>query len=170
MVADAARGKHSARRIKDENKLLEAYSNAIAASIRNRSPSLTVGGAWRDVLEGIIDTGKQWNKHKISWAVTGAAAAEILAPLMTTIGSAVVYVEAESLAELEAVAKKAGLQPIEGGRLILMPFPTTTSQRLMQDANGLHLAPWPRIYADLRLTGVRGEDAAEHLREVIRGL
>jgi hypothetical protein len=24
---------------------------------------------------------------------------------------------------------------------------------------------WPRAYADLRTVGVRGEDAAEHLRE-----
>ncbi|MGD0836257.1 MAG: hypothetical protein ABSB49_06400, partial [Polyangia bacterium] len=28
---------------------------------------------------------------------------------------------------------------------------------------------WPRVYADLRHTGVRGEEAAEHLREIVRG-
>jgi hypothetical protein len=25
--------------------------------------------------------------------------------------------------------------------------------------------PWPRVYADLRTVGVRGEDVAEHLRQ-----
>ncbi len=28
--------------------------------------------------------------------------------------------------------------------------------------------PWPRAYADLRKVGVRGEEAAEHLKEVCR--
>ena len=34
---------------------------------------------------------------------------------------------------------------------------------------GIHVAPWPRVYADLRLVGVRGEEAAEHLRDRMRG-
>lgn len=28
---------------------------------------------------------------------------------------------------------------------------------------------WPRAYADLRVSGVRGEDAAGHLHEVMSG-
>lgn len=166
LVADAARGRHSARRIKDENKLLAAYANAVAVNARKNVPSINVGGAWRDVLEGLEETGKRWDKLKVTWAVTGSAAAEVIAPMMTTIGSAVVYVDASSLAELEAIAKRAGLQPIKGGRLTLKPFPTVTCQRLTQNVQGLRVAPWPRIYADLLMTGVRGEDAAEHLREV----
>ena len=31
------------------------------------------------------------------------------------------------------------------------------------------MPPWPRVYSDLRGGGVRGEEAAEHLRKVIRG-
>jgi len=30
----------------------------------------------------------------------------------------------------------------------------------------MRTAPWPRVYADLRRAGVRGEDAAEHLRSI----
>lgn len=29
--------------------------------------------------------------------------------------------------------------------------------------------PWPRVYVDLPAEGVRGEEAAEHLREVMHG-
>ncbi len=34
--------------------------------------------------------------------------------------------------------------------------------------DGLRVAPWPRLVAELRRSGVRGEEAAEHV-EVSRG-
>lgn len=66
------------------------------------------------------------------------------------------------------LARLAGSQPIEGGRLTLKPFPTTATSRLATTVAVLCVAPWSRVYADLRLVGVLGEDAAEHLREIIR--
>ncbi len=53
--------------------------------------------------------------------------------------------------------------------MTLMPFPTVTTKRLAEKRRGLYIAPWPRVYADLRVAGVRGEEAAEHLREIVRG-
>ena len=102
-------------------------------------------------------------------AATGAAAAEVLAPTLTTLGSAEIYVQADTMAQIEAMARKAGLKQIDGGRLTLKPFPTMTSSVLASVVGGIRVVPWPRVYADLRLVGVRGEDAAEHLREVMRG-
>jgi hypothetical protein len=92
----------------------------------------------------------------------------VLAPYLSTVTSAEVYVDANSIVRLEAVAADAGLRPIEGGRLTLKPFPTIAVSRLIKRLDGLRVAPWPRVYADLRTAGVRGEEAAEHLREVIR--
>lgn len=92
----------------------------------------------------------------------------MFAPYLTTVTTAEVYVDRKTIAGLEAAAAVAGLQPIEGGRLILRPFPTVTAKSLAAVTGGLSLAPWPRVYADLRVLGVRGEEAAEHLREVIR--
>lgn len=40
------------------------------------------------------------------------------------------------------------------------------TQRLSTPVGDLRVAPWPRVYADLRVSGVRGEEAAEHLFEV----
>jgi hypothetical protein len=80
-----------------------------------------------------------------------------------------VYVDAKTIAGLGAVAAEAALRPIAGGRLTLRPFPTLAARRLASEIGGLHVAPWPRVYADLRAFGVRGEEAAEHLRDVIRG-
>jgi len=49
----------------------------------------------------------------------------------------------------------------------------TTSGKISDDLTikkeGLVFAPWPRVYTDLRQTGVRGEEAAEHLKEVMLG-
>jgi hypothetical protein len=54
---------------------------------------------------------------------------------------------------------------MDGGRLVLRPFPTPAGARLSKTiAGGLRSTLWPRVYADLRVSGVRGEDAAEHLR------
>ena len=80
----------------------------------------------------------------------------------------VVYVDALTLATLATAAHAAGLTLIEGGRLQLRPFPSPITRRLSAKVGpGLRSVPWPRAYADLRDTGVRGEEAAEHLREVM---
>lgn len=131
--------------------------------------SLAAGVAWRDPLEGLASLGRRWNRGGANWAVTGQAAAAVVAPYLTEVGITEVYVEPETIVGLEAFVLDSGLRPIDGGRLILRPFPTVAVDRLVTDVQGLRVAPWPRVYADLRGSGVRGEEAAEHLYEVIRG-
>ena len=77
------------------------------------------------------------------------------------------YGDADTVAGLEAIAAAARLKPIEGGRLMLRPGRGVWS--LATEAGGLRLAPWPRVFADLREIGVRGEEAAERLWEVVQG-
>jgi hypothetical protein len=167
LESDAKRGRAAARRIADPAQLLNAYATA-AANIPPRA-SLAIGVTWRDAIASLVDIGKKWDKASLPWAATGAAAAAVIAPYLTATGTADVYVDANTIAGMEAIAATAGLKPIEGGRLTLRPFPTVTSQRLADRTGGLRVAPWPRVYADLRPSGVRGEEAAEHLREVMHG-
>ena len=165
--AEARRGRNSARRISDQDRLLDAY--AAAAVSMMPETALTVGVTWRDPAEGLAKTGQRWNNAGILWAATSTVAASVFAPYLTAVTTAEVYVDRKTIAGLEEVAAKADLQPIEGGRLTLRPFPTVTARLLAVVKNGLSLAPWPRVYADLHVVGVRGEEAAEHLRDVIRG-
>ncbi|MEX0665398.1 MAG: type IV toxin-antitoxin system AbiEi family antitoxin [Acidimicrobiia bacterium] len=165
LVAEAARGRGSARRVADQQRLLDAYATAAVAM--PTPVGLQVGVTWRDVLTGLADVGTLWEQEQIEWAATSGAAASVIAPYLTSVGTAEVYVEAKTTVGLEVVARGAGLRPIEGGRLTLRPFPTTATRRLSEKRDGLRVAPWPRVYADLRVSGVRGEEAAEHLREVI---
>jgi hypothetical protein len=100
---------------------------------------------------------------------TGALGAAVLAPHLSDISGSEVYVEATTQPELLQAARLADVEPIDGGRLLLRPYPTATSRWLATEAGGLRVAPWPRVYADLRVLGVRGEEAAEHVREAIDG-
>ena len=167
LSAAARRGRNAARQIPDWDRLLDAYAAAAAALMP--TASLTVGVTWRDPMAGLNGIGQQWDRAGIPWAATGTVAAAVLAPYLTTVTSSEVYVEAKTSATLEWVATNIGLRPIDGGRLTLRPFPTVTAKRLATAEKGLRLVPWPRAYADLRVTGVRGEEAAEHLWETLRG-
>jgi hypothetical protein len=165
LQAEAARGRKAGRRANDTRALLMAY--ATAADALRPPESLQVGVTWRDPVAGLVDVGRKWTIREIGWCATGAAAAAVLAPYLTTIGASEVYVDKDTLAGLEAVATDVGLRPIEGGRLTLRPMPTQGVRRLATEVEGLRVAPWPRVYVDLRAAGVRGEEAAEHLLEVV---
>ena len=79
-----------------------------------------------------------------------------------------IYIDAATIPALHETATRIGLKPIIGGRLTLRPFPTISVARMAETVEGVRLAPWPRVYVDLRETGVNGEEAADHLREVCR--
>ncbi len=166
LQADNSRGPHSGRHVVDNDALLDAY--VAAAHELSSPPSLSVAVVWRDPIEGLIGIGARWDAAGLAWAATGLAAAMVVAPLVTSLGATNVYIDANSVSELVAVASVVGLRRIEGGRLRLAPFPTITTRHMATMANDLRVAPWPRIVADLRRSGVRGEEAAEHLVEIIR--
>lgn len=167
LAARAARGPASGRRLEDQRSLLDAYASE--AAIRSPSFHLVVGATWRDTVAGLAELGRRWTQQGLEWAATGAAAAAVMAPLLTHVGSATVYVHVESIGGLEALAASSELRPVEGGRLTLAPFPTSSVRRLAQTIGDMRVAPWPRVYVDLQAAGVRGEEAAEHLLEVISG-
>jgi hypothetical protein len=167
LEADARRGRGSARHVANADGLLEAY--AAAAVALKPTLSLAVGVTWRDHVAGLTELGRTWTQLGIDWAATGAVAAAVMAPLLTTVAATTVYVDARTSAELEAIAARAQLRPIDAGRLTLAPFPTASSRLLAETVDGLRVAPWPRVYADLHAIGVRGEEAAAHLLEVTGG-
>jgi hypothetical protein len=167
LEAEASRGPTSGRAITDPDALLDAY----VAAAHDIEPSLPlyVGVTWRDPVEGLSEIGARWDRSGIPWVATGLVAAAVVAPLVTSVGTAEVYVLASSVLEAEAAAAAVELRPIEGGRLVLSPLPTPTTHKMATIVDGLRIAPWPRLVADLRRSGVRGEEAAEHVKEVLRG-
>jgi len=163
----AARGRNSARQIVDRTRLLNEYANAAVAI--PKGPSLRVGIVG-DLISELSLMGKRWDSDAIPWAATGAAAASVMAPYLSQVTTVDVFIDVKTLASLVALAQRFRLHPTDSGRLLLRPFPTSATQRLASKVGDLHVAPWPRVYADLRVSGVRGEEAAEHLREVTAGV
>lgn len=167
LQAPKARGPQSGRRVVDFDRLLDQYSEA---AHRYRAKfELRCGVLWREPFAEIERVGQKWTSARILWSVTGALSASIQAPYLTDTPTGLVYVDATSEIGILQIARQAGLEVMEGGRLLLRPFPTRATKRLIQEKDGLWVTSWPRTYADLRYEGVRGEEAAEHFREVIHG-
>ncbi len=165
--ASAARGRSSGRTVEEPLALLNAYS--VAAADLDVRHALTVGAQWRDPLDGVARLGAELDGAGIEWAATGALAAAIQAPYQTQVAPWVVYVRAATVADLLTAAAVGGMQPIQGGRLELRAFPSAITARLSTEQTGVRVVPWPRAYADLRWTGVRGEGAADHLAATMIG-
>ena len=168
LTANAKRGRNAERRVANLDSLLNSY-RAAAHVHRAQLPASFSHLLWRNPLEFILDRSQLWNASGIKWAATGALAAQQTAPYLTDVQSVEIYVDGPTTSlELDNVAGIVGGQPstTSGARLILRPFPTTTSLRHVQQHNDLPVVPLPRLYADLFDVGVRGGEAAEHLREV----
>lgn len=164
LEANAPRGRGSAREIVDRRAILAAYADAAGAATRSLYLRVGIIG---DLAHELAELGRRWDAEDVAWAATGIAAAAVLAPYLTEVSGLEVFVDAPTPATLDALADRAGLRSIDGGRLVLRPFPTPVTKRLSAPVGDVRVAPWPRVYVDLRASGVRGEEAAEHLVEVV---
>jgi hypothetical protein len=165
----ASRGRKSGRVIRDRDALLSAYSAAVTATAPKAA--LRVAVLWRDPVAAVADLGRSLDQVNMAWAVTGALTAAIRAPYATQVAPLVIYLDVHGLGELRSTAKKVQLTPEPAGRLTFATFPSRTTLALSEPVgDGVRSVSWPRAYADLTSTGVRGEESAEHLRETVGNL
>lgn len=164
LASGANRGPQSRRYVTDRDGLIDAYA---AAAERLRPPvAIRAGVLWRNPLTEVTEVGRAWDEAGIGWAATSALSAAAWAPIMTEVTPMEVYVTGKTPGDLRRALFAADLEEMEGGRLQLRPFPTPAGPGVIAEISpGLRSVLWPRAYADLRTAGVRGEDAAEHLRE-----
>jgi hypothetical protein len=164
LESSSARGRRSGRRVVDQDRLLDEFADA-AHQVRPKF-EIRCGVLWREPFVELETIGERWNKADIDWAAAGAMAASVQAPFLAQTTTGMVYVNVTGELGLLHVARLAGLEPLDGGRLILRPFPTSATKELAEVIDDIWVTSWPRTYADLRFEGVRGEEAAEHLRKV----
>ncbi len=160
----AARGVAAERRLVDRAGLLGSWSRWEAT--REREDALRLSASWKEPwtflserLAPALPSGK--------WCLTGWGAAELLAPYSATVPTLHLYIAEDSWFEAAdaALALRGVRQVDQGARISLMPL-VEQLQRLGEERFRWPVASTARVYADLLREGTRGQDAAEHLREV----
>jgi hypothetical protein len=100
--------------------------------------------------------------------LTGAAAARLVAPFVTAIPVAEVWVTAS--ATPEQVCEAAGAEPVaDGENVMLLQAKDDSPLAFRERTDGLWVASRFRLYADLRQSPRRGREQADHLRREVIG-
>jgi hypothetical protein len=104
----------------------------------------------------------------IAFSWTGWAAAQQLAPFVTQLPVLHIRVdERYAHRDLAPRLQDAGLTVTnDAGRIELWRTPGNAFRFVRPSPSG-PVTSWPRVYADLRRLGGRGNDAAEHVRDVM---
>jgi hypothetical protein len=120
-------------------------------------------GSWLELMQDRLEQG--------TWAVSGWLAADELAPFATTIPDLTVYVDEDRFDfALNALTAAHDVTEVEqSGRIHLRAAPSYVFAFLTRVNEGPALVSPVRVYADLLQARGRGEDAADHLREVVIG-
>lgn len=163
MRAEGA-GPRRVRRVTDPTALLDLWAEEQAdkpmrthAYLLARTPRLLVS-----------DLGKHLTTSGIDYALTGAGAASLVAPIVTAVPVAEVWVTAK--AAPEDLYDGAQADPVtEGHNVVFLQAKDDTPLAFRERKQGLWLANRFRLYADLRGDPRRGREQAENLRREVIG-
>lgn len=112
--------------------------------------------------------GTNLERSGIEYALTGAAAASLVAPFITAIPVVDVWVKASAAPEELYDAARA--DPVtDGQNIVFLQAKDDTPLAFREKANGLWVANRFRLHADLRRDRRRGPEQAEHLRREVIG-
>ena len=116
----------------------------------------------------IYDLGTNLGLSGIDYALTGAAGATLVAPFVTAVPVAEVWVSATAAPEELYDAAKA--DPVNDGQNVVFLQAKNDAPLVFREmTEGLWVANRFRLYADLRRDPRRGREQAEHLREEVIG-
>ncbi len=164
MVA-AGVGPNKRRRVLDQGALLDRWV-ADAKKDRHLLLSAYVYAQGPKNLAKAV-SGRLAQGH-IGHAVTGAAAALLIAPHATEVRMCEVWVN--STVSVDMITAALGTPPVEkGGNVIVMRSRTDAPLFRAQEEDGVVVANTLRVYADLLQDPKRGQEQAQFLRETKMG-
>jgi hypothetical protein len=160
------RGPGASREVADGARMLDAWAEEVSAVKPERRFAERI---FKDPMQFLVDElGPVLDNHDIGWAVTGWAAAELLAPFATAVPALQVYIEERALrGPLSQAMQDIPVREVASGGRIEFRSANSHLLKLAARRNGIPLATAPRVFADLQMLGGRGEDAAMHLREEV---
>lgn len=164
MTAEGS-GPQRNRRVVNPTALLDLWAeetvmerpHRVLAHVLARTPEARM----RDLAQNLESGG-------IPYAITGAAAAALLAPLVTAIPTTEVWLPAKLLAS-DALSA-AGAEPVdEGANVILLQAKGDVPLAFARRYQDITLVNVFRLYADLRRDPRRGREQADNLRREVIG-
>jgi len=132
-------------------------------------PRRTLGYLLAQTPQQLIkEAGRNLGRGGIDYALTGAAAASLVAPFVTAIPVAEVWVVA--VAAPEQLYEAAHADPVtDGQNVVFLQAKDDTPLAFREKTDGLWVANRFRLYADLLRDPRRGREQAEHLRREVIG-
>jgi len=116
----------------------------------------------------IKDLGGSLGRSRINYALTGAAAGSLVAPIVTAVPVVEVWVEATAAAE--QLYDATGATPVaEGQNVVFLQAKDDAPLAFREQANDLWVVNRFRLYIDLRRDPRRGSEQADHLRREVIG-
>jgi len=163
LVAEGT-GPNRIRRLTNPTALLDLW-----AEENVESSTRTLGHLLSQTPQQLIkELGTNLERSGIVHALTGAAAASLVAPFVTAIPVADLWVDAR--AAREDLYDGAGVDPVtEGHNVVFLQAKDNTPLAFRDKAKGLWITNRFRLYVDLRRDRRRGQEQAEHLRREVIG-
>ena len=164
IVSTAGAGPRRTRHVTDPAALLDLWAEEnVDKPVRTRGYLLA-----QTPRQVINQLGEALNDARIDYALTGAAAASIIAPFVTTITVTEVWVAAATDPQ-EFFDHTPTTQVTEGHNVTFLQAGTDAPLAFRQQSGGLWIVNRFRLYADLRRDKRRGVEQADHLRREVIG-
>jgi hypothetical protein len=164
----AGRGLAGVRRLDAAAGLLDAWAAHVGGGVHERVLAHRV---LRDPMRFLRDELAPVLTATMVWAASGWAGLEVAAPFVTAVPVLQIYVPADALADgrLWTTMQTVSLREVEDGARVEFWTASPTALSLSSMNAGVPVVSAPRLYADLRSLGGRGEEAAQHVREELIG-
>jgi hypothetical protein len=164
VVTPEGKGKHRVRRVTQPGALLDLWTEETTER-PVRTPAHLLARTPKHLVEQV---GANLERNEIDHALTGAAAANIVAPFITAVPVAEVWVAAA--AAPDDLCKAAGADRVaDGHNIVFLQAKNDAPLAFRERVKTLWLANRFRIYADLRRDPRRGREQAANLRREVIG-
>jgi hypothetical protein len=165
VVATEGAGPNKVRRVVDPSALLDLWAEE-EKSRPIRTPGYLLAQTPQQLIEKLA---RGFERARLDHALTGAAAANIIAPFVTAVPVVELWVSA--FAAARDLHKDIGSEPVkDGANIILLQQNDDTPLAFREYLNGIWISNRFRIYVDLLRDPRRGRDQAQHLRGEVIGI
>lgn len=164
ILAAEGAGPTRVRRLKNATALLDLWAEETL-----EQPRRTLGFMLAQTPQQLIkQVGRNLERGGIVYALTGPAAASLVAPFVTAIPVAEVWVTA--VAAREQLFDAVHADPVtDGQNVVFLQAKDDAPLAFRKKTDGLWVANRFRLYADLLRDPRRGREQAEHLRREVIG-